>query len=240
VSRGRSGLLILGAAGAALAAVVGYLLVGGSPRSPATVTGEASARPPAQASGKAPAPGSRTATSSSGGGPSAAAGPAETGRLRIVADVPGAAVFFDHNYVGRAPVEVRNVVPGSHRLNVSAEDREVYAETLEVGPGPRTVIVRLQPIRLDESVDVVHRHGIGSCEGRLSATRAGLRYETGDKDDAFVRPFADLEPLEIDYPKKNLRVKVRKGKTYNFTTKAPKADDLAAFQQKVEAVRSRL
>jgi PEGA domain-containing protein len=165
--------------------------------------------------------------------------PVETGRLRIVADVPGAAVFFDHNYVGRAPVEVRNVVPGPHRLNVSAGGREMYAATLETGPGPRTVIVRLPPVRLDESVDVVHRHGLGSCAGRLSATLAGLRYETTDKDDAFVRPFADLEPLEIDYPKKNLRVRVRKGKTYNFTTKASNADDLARFQQKVEAARKR-
>jgi hypothetical protein len=69
----------------------------------------------------------------------------------------------------------------------------MYAETLEIGPGPRTVIVRQQPIRLDESVDVVHRHGIGSCEGRLSATSAGLRYETDDQDDAFLRPFADLQ-----------------------------------------------
>ena len=28
----------------------------------------------------------------------------------------------------------------------------MYAETLEIGPGPRTVIVRLQPVRFDESV----------------------------------------------------------------------------------------
>ena len=231
MSRGRSGLFILAAAGAALAAGVVYLIVGGSPGPPAPVTGGASARPPAPPSGKSPAPGSRTATPS--------AGPVEAGRLRIVADVPGAAVFFDHNYVGRTPVEVRNVIAGPHRLNVSAENREVYAETLETGPGFRTVIVRLQPFRLDESVDVVHRHGIGSCEGRLSATSAGLRYESADKDDAFMRPFVDLEPLEIDYPKRNLRVKVRKGKTYNFTTKAGNADDLARLQQKVEAARKR-
>lgn len=215
-------------------AVVVYLFVVGAPSAP----GPGGASPaPASPSAK---PASRGAASSSAGQASTPPAAGETGRLRIVADVPGAAVFFDHNFVGRAPVEVRDVVPGTHRLNVSAQGREMYAEALETGPGPRTVIVRLSPVRLDASVPVVHRHRLGSCEGRLSATLAGLRYETDDKDDAFVRPFADLEPLEVDYAKKNLRVKVRKGKTYNFTTKAPKADDLAAFQQKVEAARQRL
>jgi hypothetical protein len=32
---------------------------------------------------------------------------------------------------------------------------------------------------------------------------------------------------------------VRKGKTYNFTTKAGDVDDLATFQQKVEVARKR-
>jgi hypothetical protein len=228
VSAGRSGLLILIAAVAALAVAV-YLYVVRSPATLVTTSSVASPLPAPRASAKA-SPRTRAPS----------ADPAEMGRLRIVADVPGAAVFFDHNFVGRSPVEVPDVAPGSHRLSVSVQGREMYNETLETGPGPRTVIVRLLPVRLDESVQVVHRHGLGSCEGRLSATMAGLRYETTDKDDAFVRPFVELEPLEVDYGKKNLRVKVRNGKTYNFTTRAPKADDLAAFQQKIEAARQRL
>jgi hypothetical protein len=224
VSRGRSGLLVVAVVvGVALAAVATY-----GCREPSTSGGGTGEASPAPAS---PAP--------SAGAPVSPTTPAVTGQLRIVADVPGAAVFFDHNFEGRAPVEIRNVAPGSHRLNVSAEGREMYAETLETGPGPRTVIVRLPPLRLDVAVDVVHRHGLGSCEGRLSATSAGVRYDTTDKDDAFLRPLAELEPLQIDTAKKNLRVRVRKGKTYNFTTKAPNADDLETFRQKVEAARRR-
>lgn len=224
-------------AGAALAAVAVYRLVAPTVRVP-LAAGVASPSVSARASVEPAASGPRPGAPSPAA-PTAAV-PTETGRLRIVADAPGAAVFFDHSFVGRSPVELRDVAPGSHRLNVSAEGREMYGENLETGPGPRTINVRLAPVRLEESVAVVHRHGLGSCEGRLHATAAGLRYETNDKDDGFARPFADLESLEIDYPKKNLRVRVRKGRTYNFTTKAPTADDLAVFQQKVEAARPRL
>ena len=44
----------------------------------------------------------------------------------------------------------------------------------------------------------------------------------------------------MDYLKKNLRVKVRGGKSYNFTVKDGTADGLLSFQQKVEAARKRL
>jgi hypothetical protein len=115
----------------------------------------------------------------------------------------------------------------------------MYAETLEVGAGPRDVNVRFKQVRLAEALDVVHRHGLGSCPGRLSASADGLQYETERREDAFRRPFAELEPLDVDYLKKNLRVRVRGGKTYNFTTKDGTADDLLRFQQKVEAARKR-
>ncbi len=91
---------------------------------------------------------------------------------------------------------------------------------------------------LDESLGVSHKHGIGSCQGRLVASPAGLRYETDHDKDGFAVPFSSLEPLEVDYMSRNLRVKVRDGRTYNFT--AESADDLLAFQQSVEAARQRL
>lgn len=163
---------------------------------------------------------------------------AEPPRLRIDADVPGASVFLDRKYLGTTPVETRDFTPGSHRLNVSAEGYEMYAETLDLGPGPREVTVRFKEVRLDEKLAVVHKHGVGSCKGTLSATTAGLRYEAVDAGDAFSAPFAALEPLQVDYLKKNLRVKLRSGKVYNFT--ADGADALLSFQKAVEAARKRL
>jgi hypothetical protein len=159
-------------------------------------------------------------------------------RLRVVADVPGANVFLDRRFLGTTPLEARDLSPGSHRLNVSADGYEMYAETLELGAGPREVLVRFKEVRLDEKLAVVHKHGMGSCRGTLLATIAGLRYDASDERDAFSAPFGALEPLQVDYLKKNLRVRLRGGKTYNFT--ADSADGLLAFQRAVEAARKRL
>jgi hypothetical protein len=228
--------VILAVAGAVLIATTAYIFLEPSASPPPTVSSQASARPPARPPGAPPAAKTPSPSAASTAPPS---GPrADLARLRIAADVPGASVFFDRRYIGRAPVEM-SALPGSHRLNVSAEGQEMYAETLEITPGPRDVMVRFKQLRLDEALEVVHRHALGSCQGRLSATPAGLRYETDHREDAFARPLADLEPLEVDYAKKNLRVKVRGGKTYNFTTKDGNADGLLRFQQKVEAARKR-
>jgi hypothetical protein len=228
--------MIAAAAGALLIAAGAYLLLAPVAPAPGRVTGRASVQPPVRPSA---APSAPKPSTSAAGIPAVPRAAADLARIHIDADVPGASVFFDHRYLGRAPVEVRDVAPGPHRLNVSAEGRDMYAETLEITPGPREVMVRFKQVRLDEALDVVHRHGIGSCQGRLSATPAGLRYETDHREDAFARPFGELEPLEVDYLKNNLRVKVKGGKTYNFTTRDGNADGLLRFQQKVEAARKR-
>jgi hypothetical protein len=156
----------------------------------------------------------------------------------VDADVPGANVFLDRKFLGTTPVETRGFAPGPHRLNVSAEGYDMYAETIDLSSASHEVTVRFKEVRLDERVDVVHKHGIGSCRGRLHATTAGLRYEADKAGDSFALPFAGLEPLQVDYPNRNLRVKQRGGKTWNFT--ADSADALLGFQKAVEKARSRL
>ncbi len=159
-------------------------------------------------------------------------------RLSVSADVPGAQVFLDRKFVGEVPLVIPEVSKGAHRLNVSAEGYEGYAEEINIGPGKNEIRVRFKEVRLDESLAVKHKHGIGSCQGRLRATPPGLRYETDHEKDGFTVPFSSLEPLEVDYMSKNLRVKVRGGRKYNFT--AEDADDLLTFQRAVEAARKRL
>ena len=158
--------------------------------------------------------------------------------LSVRADVPGAQVFLDRKFLGEAPVSVRDVEPGHHRINVSADGYETYAEDIEITAGAHEVVARFKEVRLDESLAVKHKHGMGSCSGQLAATPEGLRYETNHGKDGFTAPFSTLEPLEVDYLKKNLRVKVRGGRKYNFT--GDSADDLLVFQQAVEAARERL
>lgn len=158
--------------------------------------------------------------------------------LRVDADVPGASVFLDHKFLGTTPVVTRDFEPGSHRLNVSADGYDMYAETVELEAKPNEVHVRFKEVRLDERVDVVHKHGVGSCRGRLVATPAGLRYQADKASDSFDVPLDRLEPLELDYLGRNLRVKQRGGKTWNFTSDS--ADALLTFQKAVEKARERL
>ncbi len=164
----------------------------------------------------------------------------ETGTLRIETDVPGAQVFIDRQFVGATPVTAPNVKPGTHQLNVSVEGYDGIAQTIDVEPGPREIRLRFKEVRLDLKLAVVHKHRMGSCQGRLIATPQGIRYETTDKDDAFTASMADLETFQIDYLEKNLKVKLRKGKQFNFTDPDGNADKLFVFHRDVEKARERL
>lgn len=162
------------------------------------------------------------------------------GELRIDSDVPGAMVFLDRKFIGNAPVTAKDVSPGTHRLNVTAEGYESYSEPIEVAVGPADVLVKFKDIRLRASVAVVHKHAMGSCEGTLLADPQGVRYDTANTDDAFTMKFSEIDTFEVDYLKKNLRVKKRGGKQYNFTTKAENADPLFVFHRDVDKVRQQV
>jgi hypothetical protein len=171
--------------------------------------------------------------------PTAPAAPT-TGELHIDSDMPGAMVFLDRKFVGNTPVTAKDVPPGMHQLNLTAEGYDGYSEAIDVAIGPADVTVRFKEVRLKEAVDVVHKHTIGSCEGRLLADPQGIRYETTNTDDAFTLKFAEIETFEVDYLKKNLRIKKRGGKQYNFTTKAANADPLLIFHRAVDKVRQQV
>ena len=159
--------------------------------------------------------------------------------LRIECDVPGASIFLDRRFVGPAPVELHDIAPGPHQVNVSAEGFDPRAETVDVAPGRAIITVRLREVRLAEALEVVHRHALGSCAGRLTASPAGVRYETQHAKDGFDVPLAALERLEVDYLKKTLSLKLRGGRTYTFAPRGGSADPLLVFQQNVEKARAR-
>jgi hypothetical protein len=169
--------------------------------------------------------------------PALAPGP----ELRVDSDVPGASVFVDRQYLGTTPLVTRDVTPGTKALNVSAEGHDGVAQTIEVAAdAPTSVVVRLRDVRLQARIAVVHKHRMGRCEGELSATVDGLRYETSNANDGFSLPLADLEVFEVDYLQKNLRVKARGGRTWNFTDPGDQADPLFVFHRDVERARARL
>jgi hypothetical protein len=161
--------------------------------------------------------------------------------LHVSSDVDGAHVFVDRKYVGNTPLDTSEVTPGRHQVNVSAEGYDGVSEGVNVAESGSTDLhVSLKTLRLDVSVPVVHKHALGSCQGTLRADPAGLRYETETAADAFSLPLSDLEVFSTDYAQKTLKVKKRGGKTWNFTTKAPNADPLVAFQQAVDRARQKL
>jgi hypothetical protein len=219
------------------------------PAAPAAVATAAprtveAAREPARAPSAPAAP--RTPRPASAPAPEAPAleaapeAPPDVATVRVESDVPGAQVFIDRQFVGTAPATAENVKPGSHQLNVSAEGFDSVVNTIDVVPGRREISVKFREVRLNAGVDVVHKHGIGSCRGRLVATAQGLRYETTNKDDAFTVSLTALETFQVDYLEKNLKVTLSKGRQFNFTDPDGNADRLFVFHRDVEKARERL
>jgi hypothetical protein len=163
-----------------------------------------------------------------------------TGILRIESDVPGASIFLDRRFLGTAPVTAENLAPGSYQINASAEGYDGIAQKVEVAAGRDTLTIRFKEIRLDEAIDVVHKKAFGSVEGRLVASPDGIRFETKNPKDGFSATLAELQEFEVDYLKKNLKIKLRGGRTYNFTDRRDSADALFVFHRNVEKVRARV
>ena len=172
-----------------------------------------------------------------------AAPPPPAGPTLIVdSDVPGASVFVDRKFVGTTPLRTTEVAGGSHQLNASVTGEDGLAQTIEIAAsGETAVTLKFREVRLNASVAVVHKHSMGrSCEGTLAATPDGMRYVTANKGDAFAFAFSALEAFEIDYLKKELKVKQKGGKTWNFTDKSENADKLFVFHRDVTKAREKM
>jgi len=160
--------------------------------------------------------------------------------LTLETDVPGASVFIDRQFVGNTPLRLDKLEPGSKRLQLTATGFDSVQKTVELVAGPNALTVRIKEVSLNAKVPVVHKHGMGSCNGTLSATVDGLKYDTDNKGDAFTITYAQAEQFAVDYLKKNLQVKQKGGKTWNFTDKNDNADALFVFHRDVEAARKKL
>ena len=149
-------------------------------------------------------------------------------------------MLIDRVGVGTAPLTIPDIEPGPHRINVSAPGFDGYAETIDLQPGMRTLTVVFKEVKLDVVLAVVHKHGIGSCRGQLFATPQGVRYTAASGDHSFAVTMADLAEFEINYLDKNLRVKTRQGRTFNFADPDGNADRLFVFHRDVDKARKRL
>jgi hypothetical protein len=173
--------------------------------------------------------------------PAAPPPPVARTRLKVTSDVEGAYVFVDRRFVGVTPLETGEIEPGTRVINVSAEGYDGASTRVTVADGETTEIrLPLKEVRLAASVDVVHKHRFGSCEGRLTANPREIRYTPTEGDDGFAAPLDALETFTVDYMGKTLSVKPRGARTWNFTTRAENADPLLVFHREVERARERL
>lgn len=170
--------------------------------------------------------------------PPSSPSPAGLAILQVHSDVPGASVFLDREFVGSAPLTLRGLATGPKQLNVTAIGHEGYSATIALAEGPNRVNVEFLKVHLSAAVPVVHRHAMGSCQGTLTASPKGLTYDTSNKTDTFALAMEDIDEFEVDYLKKNLRVRRRAGKTWNFTNDS--ADALFTFHRDVSKARERL
>ena len=158
--------------------------------------------------------------------------------LRIAADVADASVFIDRKFVGTAPVVAAEIAPGPHHLNVSAPGYDAVSIDIDVAVGERDITIKLKDVRLAATVQVKHKHAMGSCAGTLRASPQGITFETANKDDAFSVALGNIDVFEVDYLAKNLKLKVKGGRTYNFTDPDGNADRLFVFHRDVEKART--
>ena len=238
-----AGLVVVGA-------IVGLLYSVRSRSEPPPATQEADAGsvapkptvtpPPAASRPKSTAPPAAAAPSSPApAAPKAEAAPT-TGTLVLESDTPDTSVFIDRKFLGTAPQTLRDVAPGEHQLIFSPTGQDSIRMTIAVEPGTKTIVARFKEVQLNESVEVVHKHAFGLCRGTLKASPTGLTYDTKNTEDAFTAPLTDLETFAVNYVEKNLKLKVKGGKSYTFTEPGSTADKLYAFQQAVDKVRQRL
>ena len=119
----------------------------------------APAPPKARASTEAPAAASAT-------GAGARTGVRHARCCGSSGDVAGADVFVDRTFVGKTPFETRDITPGGHQINVSAEGFDGMSRRVEVAAdAPTEVTFSLKAVVLESAVQVVHKHRLGSCEG---------------------------------------------------------------------------
>ena len=248
-------VLIVLLVGAVVLGAVAYVTLSGPGPAPVETAEERPAPAPAAPAPKAAAPAPAAPEPAKAPAPRRAAPKAEEApipapaapapdpelvTLVVDSDVPGAQVFVDRNFVGKTPLSTTEIKAGSHTLNVSAPGYEGIAQSVSLTPGTKEVMIKLREVRLDAHIDVVHKHRMGNCKGRLVATPQGLRYETTDKDDAFRSGLLDLDTFEVDYLEKNLRIKPKSGKRFDFTDPDGNADRLFVFHRDVEKARERL
>ena len=137
---------------------------------------------------------------------------------------------------GTTPIMIKDVTEGEHQLTVSADGFEMYPETVTITAGHRNVRVDFQQTVADftEPISMVHKHSFGNCKGVLMADANGIRYVTEHKA-SFANPYASLERFEVDCIKKNMNLKVQKGKNYNFTEQSGNAHALFLFHKNVQS-----
>jgi hypothetical protein len=122
-------------------------------------------------------------------------GVAAAAGLQIKTDVAGVEVYLDDASVGQTPLRLDSVTAGRHELRLSRDGFLEASRSVEVPESglakvfvPMTA-VELAPPVLPQTFHALHQHKAGVCNGTLTVTAEGIRYEADDRQDVFDIPW---------------------------------------------------
>ena len=142
---------------------------------------------------------------------------------------------------------VRHEFPGLSMLGIGhrvVHGGTAFQEPVVVTPavlGQLETLVPLAPLHQPHNLAPIRR-AFAALPGLPQVACFDTAFHRGQSDvaDAFALPYAQVETFTVDYLDKNLRVKQRGGRTWNFTDKNDNADPLFVFHRDVEAARKKL
>ena len=160
--------------------------------------------------------------------------------ILLVSGVASVSVWQNYPVEEPAP-EAESAAPASAETPVQPGAQRTAATA---SPAPATKAASSHPAatapataRIDARLLVVHKHRFGDCQGILRAVPGTLTYATEHKEDGFRLAFAEVEALDLDADKKNLRIRRKGGKTWNFTTRGDAGAALSIFHKEAERAR---
>lgn len=90
-------------------------------------------------------------------------GPAQVGRIRVLANVPGAIVSLDGEVLGEAPVSKDDVAPGEHILEANAEGFTPVQQPVTIESGQQRVVSLRLERNAEGAGDIIVRANVGGA-----------------------------------------------------------------------------
>jgi len=142
----------------------------------------------------------------------------------VIQTLPGAQVTLDDRAAGQANpqgrLEVDQVTPGQHTVQVALTGYQEYKQTVSLSPGGSLTL----PASLLFAVSVVHRHVAGQCSGTLIAGRGRIQYRASSGNDSFDHPLSDIKQVGPADSGRSFYIEIKGARRFTFQSASPEND----------------